>query len=204
MKWKFKTSKKDTNHPFLNLYVVEYEVTKDDGSIRPDFPYFVASRNQKDEELRINKQDFKRADAVLVGAYTIKDGQLFLLLERQFRPALNHDVISFPAGLCDKDDKDITTAALRELKEETGYIATDFEMIVPPSPTSEGLSDECNAVVICQLLSQGKDNKEEFEDISAKLYSVEEVKALLADENVIFSNSARLLVLYLLERFKNK
>jgi 8-oxo-dGTP pyrophosphatase MutT (NUDIX family) len=113
-------------------------------------------------------------------------------------------VISFPAGLCDKEDKDITTAALRELKEETGYTATDFEMIVPPSPTSEGLSDECNAVVICRLLSQGKDNKEEFEDISAKLYSVEEVKALLADEKVIFSNSARLLVLYLLERFKNK
>jgi 8-oxo-dGTP pyrophosphatase MutT (NUDIX family) len=204
MKWKFKTSKKDTNHPFLNLYVVEYEVTKDDGSIRPDFPYFVASRNQKDEELRINKQDFKRADAVLVGAYTIRDGQLFLLLERQFRPALNHDVVSFPAGLCDKEDKDIVASALRELREETGYTATDFEMIVPPSPTSEGLSDECNAVVICRLLEKGEDAKEEFEDLSAKLYSVKEVQEMLKDETILFSNSARILVLYLLEKFKNR
>ncbi len=204
MKWDFKGSKKDTEHPFLNLYVLQYEVTKDDGSIRPDFPYFLASRNQKKEDLRIVKQDFKRADAVLVGAYMIKDDQLYLLLEHQFRPALNHDVVSFPAGLCDKEDKDIVASALRELKEETGYTATDFEMIVPPSPTSEGLSDECNAVVICRLLEKGEDAKEEFEDLSAKLYSVKEVQEMLKDETILFSNSARILVFYLLEKFKNR
>ncbi len=204
MKWDFKGSKKDTEHPFLNLYVLQYEVTKDDGSIRPDFPYFLASRNKKKEDLRIVKQDFKRADAVLVGAYMIKDDQLYLLLEHQFRPALNHDVVSFPAGLCDKEDKDIVASALRELREETGYTATDFEMIVPPSPTSEGLSDECNAVVICRLLEKGEDAKEEFEDLSAKLYSVKEVQEMLKDETILFSNSARILVLYLLEKFKNR
>lgn len=202
MEWKFKSAVKDTEHPFLNLYVLDYEVTKDDGTIK-HMPYYLASRNQKQEELRIHKQDFReRADAVLVGSYLIKDNQLYLLLEHQFRPGLNHDVLSFPAGLCDKEDKDIAESALRELKEETGYDATDVELLVPPSPTSEGLSDECNAVVTCRLLERGEDHKEEFEDISARLYSVKEVRDLLNDNNTLFSNSARLLVLYLLEKYQ--
>lgn len=201
MKWTFTSSIKETDHKFLNFYIVNYEVEKDDGT-KKDFSYFVASRNLEKQNLRVISQDFKeRADAVLIGAYKIIDSKLYLLLEHQFRPALNHDVVSFPAGLCDKEDKDIIDSARRELKEETGYVADDYEIIVPPSPTSEGLSDECNAVVICRVRERGTDNKEEFEDISARLYSEEEVREMLKDKQIIFSNSARLLVLYLLERF---
>lgn len=202
MKWKYQGCDKETDHKFLNFYTLHYEVTKDDGSIK-DTSYFLASRNLSEEELRITRQDFRRADAVLIGAYTIKDGKLYLLLEKQFRQALNHEVISFPAGLCDKEDKDITASARRELKEETGYETDEVTLLLPPSPTSEGLSDECNAVVLAHLSTKGKEEKEEFEDISAKLYSREEVLQLLADENNIFSNSARLLILYLLEKYRN-
>lgn len=204
MQWKFKSSIKETDHKFLNFYIVNYDVIKEDGE-KKDFSYYVASRNLTQEELRVIKQDFQtRADAVLIGAYKILEGKLYLLLEHQFRPALNHDVVSFPAGLCDKEDKDIFDSASRELKEETGYFASDWELLVPPSPTSEGLSDECNSVVICKVLEQGKENKEEFEDISARLYSEEEVRKMLTDNEIVFSNSARLLVLYLLERFGHK
>lgn len=203
MQWKFKGYIKETDHKFLNHFVLNYEVTKDDGTIK-DTQYFLASRNINPKDLRIYKQDFQRADAVLIGAYTFIDGKLYLLLEKQFRQALNHEVISFPAGLCDKKDKDIISAAKRELKEETGYEATDYFLLLPPSPTSEGLSDECNAVITCKLLEKGQENKEEFEDISAKLYSVEEVKELLNDNKTIFSNSARLLILYFIEKYKNQ
>lgn len=201
MKWKYEGCEKETDHKFLNFYTLHYNVTKDDGSIKEN-NYFLASRNLTKEELRISKQDFKRADAVLIGAYTLKNGNLYLLLEKQFRQALNHEVVSFPAGLCDKEDKDIIASAKRELKEETGYETDDVKLLIPPSPTSEGLSDECNAVVIAHLSTKGEEEKEEFEDIKAKLYSRDEVLSLLEDENVIFSNSARLLILYLLEKYK--
>lgn len=202
MNWVFTGVDKETEHRFLNFYTVHYKVTKDDGSLK-DYSYFLASRNEKAEDLRVYKQDFQRADAVLIGVYRIIDDKLYLLLEKQYRPALNHDIYSFPAGLVDKEDKSIEDAAIRELREETGYEMEDVTLLLPPSPTSEGLSDECNAVVTGRLLGRGEEEKEEFEDIQAKLYSKEEVNALLMDKEVIFSNSARLLILYLLEKFKN-
>lgn len=46
-----------------------------------------------------------------------------MLLQKQFRPPLNKVTIEVPSGLVDEGEE-ITTAALRELKEETGYVAT--------------------------------------------------------------------------------
>ena len=94
-------------------------------------------------------------------------------------------------------------ALFREVKEETGYDVSHVELLLPASPTSEGLSDECNAVVLAELKDKGTDNKEEFEDIDAALCSRERIKKMLLDDSYLFSNSARLLILYLLERFKN-
>lgn len=44
-----------------------------------------------------------------------------IVLQKQFRPPVEGVCIEMPAGLIDADE-DIETAALRELKEETGYV----------------------------------------------------------------------------------
>jgi ADP-ribose pyrophosphatase len=49
-----------------------------------------------------------------------------LLLQKQFRPAVNKVAIEVPSGLIDAGE-DPTTTAVRELKEETGYIGTIAE-----------------------------------------------------------------------------
>ncbi|OAP56815.1 hypothetical protein AYL99_08927 [Fonsecaea erecta] len=46
-----------------------------------------------------------------------------LLLQKQFRPAVDKVAIEVPSGLVDGGESP-TDAAIRELKEETGYIAT--------------------------------------------------------------------------------
>lgn len=46
-----------------------------------------------------------------------------LLLQKQFRPPLNKVTIEVPSGLIDEGETP-AESALRELKEETGYIAT--------------------------------------------------------------------------------
>ncbi len=200
MHWKLVAVDKETNHRFLNFYTVHYHVTSEEGKEKA-YSYFVASRNEKKEGLRVFRGAFDKPDAVLIGCYKIVDGMLYLLLEKQFRPALNRDVYSFPAGLVDPGEEDVKKTAERELREETGYSLISCELLLPPSPTSEGLSDECNAVVLAELGTRGKDDKEEFEDISSGLYSATDVKRMLSDSSVLFSNSARLLILYLLERF---
>ena len=46
-----------------------------------------------------------------------------LLLQKQFRPPINKVTIEVPSGLIDPNES-AQTCAIRELKEETGYIAT--------------------------------------------------------------------------------
>lgn len=46
-----------------------------------------------------------------------------MLLQKQFRPPLNKVTIEVPSGLIDEGE-DPATCAIRELKEETGYVAT--------------------------------------------------------------------------------
>lgn len=178
MKWKLKSIIKETNHRFLNYYSAYYEVINDDKEME-EYIYRLASRKEKTCQLRAVTEDFDRPDAVMVGCYKIVENKIYFLLEKQYRPALNRTVVSFPAGLMDNGDQSPLETAAREVKEETGYDVGKMEILVPPSPTSEGLSDECNAVVLAELKDKGRDDKEEFEDIDVKLFSNEEVEDLI-------------------------
>jgi ADP-ribose pyrophosphatase len=49
-----------------------------------------------------------------------------ILLQKQFRPPLNQIAIELPAGLVDEGES-VQEAAVRELKEETGFVGTVSE-----------------------------------------------------------------------------
>lgn len=66
-------------------------------------------------------------DAVgIVAVLTSPDGVPSLLLQRQFRPPLARVTIEVPAGLVDEGES-AAEAAVRELREETGYVGTVAE-----------------------------------------------------------------------------
>ena len=68
----------------------------------------------------------KHIGAVCVLALT-DDNEV--VLERQFRYPFHRDLIEIPAGKLDSADEDPMEAALRELREETGYVPKNIRHI---------------------------------------------------------------------------
>lgn len=88
------------------------------------------------------------ADAVALVAKTRgKDSQILLI--KQFRPPLGKYCLEMPAGLIDEGET-VESAALRELKEETGYTAH----IVSMSPivfNDPGITNANMMLCICDI-----------------------------------------------------
>ena len=80
----------------------------------------------------------KSQGAVMMIPVTRPDGKLIII--RQFRPPVGRLIYEFPAGLINPDE-DPADAAVRELKEETGYTGT-VDYCSPRVFTSPGLSSE--------------------------------------------------------------
>lgn len=196
MNWKLINVTQETNHPYLNFFTLHYEVNG------KKYDYFMASRHNKEEIYALHRPE--KPDGVMMACYHIDEKQnVSILVTTQFRPALNRHVTSFPAGLVEPND-DIFTCAKREAIEEGGVIIDNLELLCPASPTSSGLSDEINSVVLGQIVGF-KDNKlEEFEDISVKLIPLKEILKMLDDPQYFFALNVRLLIKYLALRFKNE
>ncbi|RNF07160.1 nudix hydrolase [Trypanosoma conorhini] len=87
-------------------------------------------------------------DGAEICAFLRRSDGVFLVLVAQYRPPLDAVVWEFPAGLVNKGE-DVQRAALRELKEETGYVATEENIInVTDAICYEpGLTDSCCKLV---------------------------------------------------------
>ena len=104
------------------------------------------------------------ADAVALVAKTRGDDSQILLI-KQFRPPLGKYCLEMPAGLIDEGET-VEAAALRELKEETGYTAH----IVSMSPivfNDPGITNANMMLCICDIdldLDVNKDVKQDCHD----------------------------------------
>jgi len=110
-----------------------------------------------------------------------------VILERQYRHALQHTGLELPGGCVDKTDVDLVHAISRELLEETGYT---FEQFEPLGITSSNPSTNSNLMHMF-LATGGKKIQEPTpdpgEDIEIKLFSVDEVIELLRNNEFVQS-----------------
>lgn len=101
-----------------------------------------------------------------------------LVLVKEFRPPVGGPVLAFPAGLID-DGESVGTAALRELKEETGW-SGELLGVSPACYSSPGLTDENLHFARVRLHAEGEATPEAEEDIEVLIWPKAELPARLA------------------------
>jgi len=101
------------------------------------------------------------ANAAVIIA-TLKPDDKILLI-RQYRPPLDQYVIEFPAGLLDPGES-ASEAAIRELREETGYEGT-IDSITPGTASSAGLTGELLILVFMSVDTTLSQNQHPLPDL---------------------------------------
>lgn len=110
-----------------------------------------------------------------------------LVLVKQYRPAIDGLSIEFPAGLVDKGEQH-EQAALRELKEETGYVG-ELVSIQKPGSVSSGLTSEAIAMATVHIDERLPENQnpqtqhEASESMETLLIPKDQWKNLLQDQD---------------------
>ena len=118
-----------------------------------------------------------------------------IVFVKQFRAAVNNWVYELPAGTLDKKGESLEECALRELKEETGYIADKatemFRMYSSP-----GFSTEIIYSFLAKNLRKSTASPEETEIIQTITLSFEEALELIRKDAVIDSKTIASLLYY--------
>ncbi|RLN60913.1 hypothetical protein BBJ28_00010079 [Nothophytophthora sp. Chile5] len=94
-------------------------------------------------------EDREVCDAVVVFPFLTKRGApTRVVLIRQFRPPVGQWVLELPAGLIDAQEAP-EVAAMRELREETGYVGSRVLHMGPPMVNDQGITNgKCRLLLV--------------------------------------------------------
>ena len=116
-------------------------------------------------------REFIRHPGAVVILPLLDDGKV--LLERQFRYPLDRVFIEFPAGKIDPGE-DILACAKRELQEETGYTASDWQFVCTIH-NAIAYSDEHLELFVARGLTAGPQQLDEGEFLETFTATVPEL-----------------------------
>ena len=173
---------------FLNMYKLKLINRKGNPK-----DYYVTSRRKK-EDLSCITKDHSKCDGVMILPIYNNDQ---VVIVKQYRPAISDYLYELPAGMIDKGES-IEEAAKREIFEETGLNSKNYELILRPSYTSVGISDETTAIVRLDVYGTiSTEHNEDDEEIEVIKLKIDEIEQFVKNHN--FSKKSALILLYALK-----
>lgn len=124
----------------------------------------------------------EHSGGVVILAFHKKDNIEKILMVKQFRYPLKQPLLELPAGKLEKGE-DPFEAAKRELTEETGYIAKNWEDLGHIF-TSPGYSDEKLYLYKATDLEYVGDCPDEGEILIEYEFSIDEIKKMIKDGEI--------------------
>ena len=117
-----------------------------------------------------------------------KEGKFVFV--RQYRPGIGRTCYELCAGVCEKEDVSPLVSAQRELWEETGYGNGNWQeyMVVSANPSTHTNLTHCFLATDVELIDH--QHLEATEDISVHLFTLEEVRTLLENNEIMQSLNA--------------
>lgn len=116
-----------------------------------------------------------------------------IIMEKQFRYALNDYLLEIPAGKLDADE-DPLVCAKRELEEETGIIASEW-ISLGTIATSPGFCNEVIHLYVAKGLSKGEIHWDEDEYVEVERYTFDELLQRIKEETIKDSKTLSALLL---------
>ena len=116
-----------------------------------------------------------------------------IIMEKQFRYALNDYLLEIPAGKLDAGE-DQLVCAKRELEEETGIIASEW-ISLGTIATSPGFCNEVIHLYVAKGLSKGEIHWDEDEYVEVERYTFDELLQRIKEETIKDSKTLSALLL---------
>ncbi len=157
---------------FLNCYDLQYSEGKH---------YYAASRRDK-KNLVVKKTDAEvkemLPDAVTIAVVLHCPGEEpRLLMNYEYRYPIGQYLLSPIAGLLDPEDRDdpdpLVSAAIREIKEESGLTVKDSDKVYVLNPcafSTPGMTDESNAFLCAEITLDSTDGLNQNGAVGSEMF----------------------------------
>ena len=158
----------------------------------------------KGKRLQVEELEYLDGDRVIYREH-VKAGNASVILPitddnkvimiQEARTPIGKVILALPAGMIESGE-DATNAAIRELEEETGYLASNIEILREYHP-SVGYSDEKISIYLATNMKKTKQRLDDEENINVIEVPLEEVVEML-DKNEIITASTTIAVMHYL------
>lgn len=108
-----------------------------------------------------------------------------LVMEKQFRYVIGRPVLEIPAGKIDEGETDPVNAAIRELKEETGYVAKNIKYLGKLSPSVAYTKELVYVYAMTGLTATGETELDPDEELDVLLMDFDEVYDMAAHGDLL-------------------